>query len=203
MTTFHPNQSHRTGPAHLTWVRLGLLVLLWPLLALGQDTPRTLYWQDLIPDSHHPDKVLAKYEEEINYLNTLPDGSEEGLEIVEMIQKELDNLPVNPELDGQTVTLAGYIAPLEIRNGLVHSFLLVPYFGACIHVPAPPPNQTVYVTTAEGEALRLDDIDYAFKMTGTLALQEKNTELGDSGYHLQNARGKIHKDEVWLEPEAP
>lgn len=187
---------------------IGLLVGLLTAPLIQAQPPhasdaQTIGWHDLIPDSHHPDKVLAKYEEEIAYLNTLPDGSEEGLDILEMIQTELDNLPVNPALDGKTLSLAGYIAPLDIRNGLVHSFLLVPYFGACIHVPAPPPNQTVYVTTAQGQALRLDQIDYAFKMTGQMTLEDKNTELGDAGYHLRNAHGAVYKDDIWLEPEPP
>lgn len=49
------------------------------------------------------------------------------------------------ELDGSVVRMPGYALPLEGTDGAITEFLLVPYVGACIHVPAPPPNQVVYV----------------------------------------------------------
>jgi hypothetical protein len=49
-------------------------------------------------------------------------------------------------LDGQNIRLPGYIVPLEVsEEGRTTEFLLVPYFGACIHVPPPPSNQIVHV----------------------------------------------------------
>lgn len=52
----------------------------------------------------------------------------------------------NPEWMGETVQLSGYVLPLT-RNQAeqVTEFLLVPYVGACIHVPPPPPNQIIYI----------------------------------------------------------
>ncbi len=52
---------------------------------------------------------------------------------------------VNAELDGQTVRMPGYILPLEFSGKDITEFLLVPYVGACIHTPPPPPNQIVHV----------------------------------------------------------
>ena len=57
---------------------------------------------------------------------------------------------VVPELDGQQVKLPGYLLPLEFDQKKVTEFLLVPWFGACIHTPPPPPNQIVFVTMEEG-----------------------------------------------------
>lgn len=57
---------------------------------------------------------------------------------------------VVPELDGQRVKLPGYLLPLEFEEKKVTEFLLVPWFGACIHTPPPPPNQIVLVTMEEG-----------------------------------------------------
>jgi hypothetical protein len=54
---------------------------------------------------------------------------------------------VNPLLDGLTVRLPGYVLPLEITGRKVTEFLLVPWVGACIHTPPPPPNQIVHVKT--------------------------------------------------------
>lgn len=49
------------------------------------------------------------------------------------------------ELDGKVVRMPGYLLPLEFSGKEVTEFLLVPYVGACIHSPPPPPNQIVHV----------------------------------------------------------
>ena len=56
----------------------------------------------------------------------------------------------NPELDGKPIRMPGYALPLEHDGKNVTEFLLVPWVGACIHTPPPPPNQIVYVTLKEG-----------------------------------------------------
>ena len=60
-------------------------------------------------------------------------------------QKKLKARSVNAALDGQTVRMPGYLLPLEFSGKDVTEFLLVPYVGACIHSPPPPPNQIVHV----------------------------------------------------------
>jgi hypothetical protein len=52
---------------------------------------------------------------------------------------------VNAALDGQTVRIPGYLLPLEFSGKEITEFLLVPWVGACIHTPPPPPNQIVHV----------------------------------------------------------
>ena len=59
------------------------------------------------------------------------------------------NRQVDDGLDGQLVRIPGYALPLEFAGIAVKEFLLVPYFGACIHVPPPPLNQMVFVTLDE------------------------------------------------------
>jgi len=52
----------------------------------------------------------------------------------------------NPEFDGERVRLGGYLLPLDrTARGQIDRFLLVPFVGACVHVPPPPPNQVIYV----------------------------------------------------------
>lgn len=46
---------------------------------------------------------------------------------------------VNKKLDNQDVRIPGFVVPLEGDAKKITAFLLVPYFGACIHVPPPPP----------------------------------------------------------------
>lgn len=57
---------------------------------------------------------------------------------------------VVPELNGQRVKLPGYLLPLEFEKKKITEFLLVPWFGACIHTPPPPPNQIVFVSIEAG-----------------------------------------------------
>ena len=53
---------------------------------------------------------------------------------------------VRLDLNDKDVRIPGFIVPLEYKESeIVTRFLLVPYFGACIHEPPPPPNQTIYV----------------------------------------------------------
>lgn len=57
---------------------------------------------------------------------------------------------VNEKLNGERIRLPGYVLPLEMDGKKVTEFLLVPYVGACIHAPTPPPNQIVHVKHARG-----------------------------------------------------
>ena len=57
---------------------------------------------------------------------------------------------IDPALDGTQIRIPGYVLPLEFDGTSVKEFLLVPYVGACIHVPPPPPNQMVFVTARAG-----------------------------------------------------
>jgi len=53
-------------------------------------------------------------------------------------------------LNGRRVRLPGFIVPLDDFADTVKEFLLVPYFGACVHEPPPPPNQMIYATMKSG-----------------------------------------------------
>ncbi len=93
----------------------------------------------------------------------------------------------NPQLDGQRVRLPGFVVPLEkSRDGLLSAFLLVPYFGACIHVPPPPPNQVVFVRMRAGAGLK--SIEDAMWVTGTLRVSVKKSDLGSAAYVLDGER---------------
>lgn len=99
---------------------------------------------------------------------------------------------VNKSLEGATVRLPGFIVPLEaVKNGDVSEFLLVPYFGSCIHVPPPPPNQIVYVRT--GRRPGIDSIYDAYWITGKLHLQTKSTRLGATAYELNAEKIEVYK----------
>lgn len=143
--------------------------------------PRELDWEELLPKDARSRFAAGPPPPIHDYLG------EAGL----AAQQVLD-FSVNKELDGQNVRLPGFIVPLDIgKDGLVSEFFLVPYFGACIHVPPPPPNQIVYVRMAKGIAL--DSIYDAYWITGRLKLQNKTTRLGAAAYHLAGEKVELYK----------
>ena len=85
----------------------------------------------------------------------MAEGSVKERNLMRQMREIWDNAPTNPKMDGARVRLPGYVVPLEEVKGDFKEFLLVPYFGACIHSPPPPANQIVHgarVHAAEGLA---------------------------------------------------
>jgi hypothetical protein len=89
---------------------------------------------------------------------------------------------VVPELNGQEVTISGFMVPLQFDTDRVSHFLLVPYAGACIHVPPPPPNQIILVQSAE--PVEASGVLEAVTVTGTLHVADLRLELAQVAYTL-------------------
>ena len=85
------------------------------------------------------------------------------------------NQMTNTVLNGQIVRMPGYALPLEHKGLSVTELLLVPYVGACIHVPPPPPNQIVYVNLKDPHTLK--GIYEPVWITGRLLVKATNQEL--------------------------
>jgi len=143
-----------------------------------------LDWDSLIPADYRPEAILSKY---MDQLAELDDSSPEAMQLYGIIQAELDNAPINESLNGKKVKLPGFIAPLENIDGKVSEFLLVPYFGACIHVPPPPINQTVLVKTRQQDALKAEETNNPFWIKGTLLTEGESTDIGSAGYRIVQA----------------
>lgn len=94
--------------------------------------------------------------------------------------------PVVKQMHGRQIKLPGYIVPLGITDAMeVEEFLLVPYFGACIHVPPPPSNQIVHVRSTTG--IKLADLYQPFWITGVVQVEHVESELASAGYRLEGA----------------
>lgn len=91
--------------------------------------------------------------------------------------------PINSALDLRWVRLPGFVVPLEYDGNRVIEFLLVPYFGACIHVPPPPPNQLVFVHFEQG--LELDSLETPYWVSGQMTTGGRNTEYATAGYVIE------------------
>ncbi len=95
----------------------------------------------------------------------------------------LNSYEVRPEFNNKKIKIAGYVVPLDFNDkNIVTSFFLVPYFGACIHVPPPPPNQIIYVRFPKG--IKLFEIYNPFWVTGSLRIETTEKENGASAYSL-------------------
>lgn len=98
---------------------------------------------------------------------------------------------LNTALDGVSVKLPGYIIPLDTGAQGVTSFVLVPYVGACIHVPPPPPNQLVFVTTqTPWPSDKLWDAIWVF---GRLSAKLQSTEIAEIGYQIAAENIEIYE----------
>jgi hypothetical protein len=95
------------------------------------------------------------------------------------------------ELDGRKGRIAGYIVPIETNDkGELTSFFLVPYFGACIHVPPPPPNQIVYAKLPK--AIPVPDMYAPQWVEGELVIERTDNDLGASAYTM-----KVDSVKLW------
>lgn len=143
-----------------------------------------IQWEGLIPPEYSAEAIMSKYQDQ---LAEIEDGSPEAVELYEVMQAEFNDAPVNEALDETMVRIPGFIAPLEYTDMLITEFLLVPYFGACIHVPAPPANQTVLVRATDGQGIKTEDSFGPVWVMGKLTAEETTTELASAGYYIQEA----------------
>jgi hypothetical protein len=154
------------------------------LITVTEDGYWELMWDDLVPADFRPEAIMAKYQDE---LSQFQDGDPEAMAVYMQMQQEFNNAPVNEELDDKPVKLPGFIAPLEYEGDVITEFLLVPYFGACIHVPPPPVNQTVLITAAEDEGILIEDSFQPVWVYGVLSAEKSTTDLAEAGYFIEDA----------------
>ena len=147
-------------------------------VAPGTAAPRTIGWEALVPADWDPMKDLKGLN-----LSILSDADPRATAALAKLREVWDNAPINPAVVGQTVRLPGYLVPLEETKDGLKEFLLVPYFGACIHSPPPPANQIVHVLPkAPAKGLRSMDTVW---VTGVLTGTRTDSYMGMSGYRIE------------------
>lgn len=154
------------------------------LIIITEDGYREIMWDALVPADFTADAIMAKYESE---LAMFQDGEAEGEDLFAKMQEEFDNAPVNQELNDTLIRLPGFITPLDYDGDVITEFLLVPYYGACMHVPAPPANQTILVTTTEENGVKVEDSYYPVWIMGRLTTDGATTDLAQAGYVIADA----------------
>ena len=162
--------------------------------AVGESGFREIEWDDLLPADDlealsNPPEFLSEIEdgspEDVATFNIItPIDDEIQKQQYDRFQMALISTQIIEELDGQSVRIPGFVVPLEYDDDqVITEFFLVPYFGACIHVPPPPPNQIIYVKYEKG--LKLDVLYDPFWISGVINTELINNEMATAAYTMK------------------
>lgn len=177
----------------LSSVKFGLIAALLVLFSTLNPTQAANYeeidWVALMPEDD-----LSALLNRPEFLNDIADGSAADSvddfaskqledEQAQRYQQALVSTRVIEAFDGKAIRIPGFIVPLEQNDEQkATAFFVVPYFGACLHMPPPPPNQILYVEYKEGIAVENLYDPYWFE--GTVKIDNHESALGTSTYSL-------------------
>lgn len=152
---------------------------------------KTIEWIALIPQ-----KELDALENPPEYLSKIEDGSIDDkidsnlksrikADMNDPYQQALVSKNIILEMDNEFIRLPGFIVPLEFGEDDTHvtQFLFVPFFGACIHLPPPPPNQIIYVQHIDG--ITLHDMYRPYWISGKLKTTLIENDIATSAYSVE------------------
>lgn len=156
-------------------------------------TFKEIRWHELAPKEWDPIKRFRE-----SNRGQLDDSDPYGRRLMRAIW---DNAPTVAEMDGAAVKLLGYVVPLEDAKGELKEFLLVPYFGACLHTPPPPANQIIHVlATPPVKGIRSMDTVW---VSGTLTTTRRESSMGMSGYELKATSVSAHRSTGGRDDDQP
>ncbi|MEM8948195.1 MAG: DUF3299 domain-containing protein [Pseudomonadota bacterium] len=170
----------------LLWLPFAAFVALATPVWAAED-PRLIAWDDLMPEQSKPvmpDDLTFGGNDDLLEDDEPPDPGLRGMVMHGMTPMPdiIDAVSVVEELNDVQVKIAGYVLPLDFEATTIREFLLVPYVGACIHVPPPPPNQIIHVTSEEG--VEIGGIFEPMWITGTLQTASVSNDLAEIGYQM-------------------
>ena len=153
----------------------------------------TIEWPDLMPP-----EILAILLNPPEYIAEIEDGSAED-QISSQIKSSVDqseedayqqalvSTDVNEDLDGAMIRIPGFVVPLEFdEEQTISQFFLVPYFGACLHMPPPPPNQIILVNAPKG--IQMSALYDPFWIEGQLSTSFQENDMATSAYAMRLQR---------------
>ncbi|USD44201.1 DUF3299 domain-containing protein [Vibrio sp. SCSIO 43135] len=158
-------------------LRKFLVLLLFTPAISWADSSQLLEWVDLIPQEVRAAQQAA-IDIEINHNS--------------VTAQPLADAKLRDDLNNQQIAISGFVIPLEGDSEVVTEFLLVPYFGACIHVPPPPQNQIIYVKDTKGVSItQLWDV---VTVSGTITTNSVSHDLAQVGYSMQDIQVEPYGD---------
>jgi uncharacterized protein len=162
----------------------GLLAVTAPEAQDAKATSATVQeveWKDLVPTGYDPNRLLRKYYQDVAMLK---DNDPRAHRLAEELRKAWESAPVVEALNNKIVRLSGFLVTLEGDGKAVSEFLLVPFFGACIHVPPPPSNQIVLVRTA-ARPFKVKQMFQMVAVTGQLRAEAVRNDVASASYVIE------------------
>ncbi|TGN40615.1 DUF3299 domain-containing protein [Marinobacter confluentis] len=145
------------------------LALCLPAFASAEQ-PQEIDWLELMPA------------EDLYLLENMPEVDHEG-DGPAALPDEIMTGRVVPEMGGRSGRIPGFVVPLKTTEDMrILEFFLVPYYGACIHVPPPPPNQIIHVKYKEG--FKLEALYDPVWIEGTLEIEKTENDVAKSSYSI-------------------
>ena len=175
---------HLAGAGHGAWAQTD------SVSAEDRSAFTTVEWADLIPP-----EVLEILLNPPSYIAEIEDGSAEDQITSQMkntlaeeeedaYRRALASTDVNPAMDGLKIRIPGFVDPLEFdEDQTISQFFLVPYFGACLHMPPPPPNQIILVDAPEG--VQMSALYEPFWLEGEVSTVVTENDMAKSAYAMQ------------------
>lgn len=145
-------------------------------------------WSKLIDPNFNQVKIVSFYKQKVSKVK---EGSKEEKAIYAQMQEALKQAGNNKTIDGKSTKLSGYIVPIDTDGEAVDKFLFFPNAAACIHVPASPANQTIFVTTKKGKGVMMEDAYENITVWGTIKLQHTQVANGTASYIIDDAVTKV------------
>lgn len=127
-----------------------------------------LEWEDLLPQGQTPIPPSLR--------GVLPHDQSD------LAASQPQSTGVRTDWNGRIVRIPGFTVPIDYDGTGVTAFILVPYVGACVHVPPPPANQLVFVTTPEPYEIK--GLSEPVNVTGMFGTASTSTQLAEIGYAL-------------------
>lgn len=180
------------------------LLFCFPFFSFAEPFQK-IEWQDLIPQEHRtadplaalsqkdrekvewiiylrmnlPEKITEKEQNFYNIMTAaLPKLKERGIDVDEIIaQRQAQTTSLNDKLNKKRAQISGYLLPIDLVGNEVREFFLVPFVGACIHVPPPPPNQIIYATSEKAITFNMNAMFKPITVTGLLVAKSDSRVL--------------------------
>ncbi|MEM0911861.1 MAG: DUF3299 domain-containing protein [Pseudomonadota bacterium] len=157
------------------------------IFEITSDQPYDLTWEELLPLKER--QVLSEYQQsEPTTVDEFTSILVKSLEAAydEDYKAAAISTNTNADIDGRVVSIPGFIVPLDFHeDGTIKNLFLVPYFGACIHFPPPPPNQILFARLASGFADF--SLEQAYELKGKISLGLFEDPAGTSAYRINIA----------------
>ncbi|MFZ6679200.1 DUF3299 domain-containing protein [Undibacterium sp. Tian12W] len=150
----------------------------------ASESYKEIRWEALIPKNWDPSKDFKNLD--MNFLN---DGDPRAMAALQTMREAWDKAPVEASLNGTRIRIPGFIVPLDGERGKLREFLLVPYFGGCIHTPPPPANQIIDVVLDKPAKIQMMD---AVWVSGVLETTRSDTSMGSAGYRLKGMKVEVY-----------